>query len=61
MIENKPDFKKNLSSKKTPPNKSDISYDITSEGYESKEIIPYKGDGTPKSDIGVISLVVNLL
>jgi len=57
MIENKPDFKKNLSSKKTPPNKSDISYDITSEGYESKEIIPYKGDGTPKSDIGVISLV----
>jgi hypothetical protein len=29
---------------------------ITAEGYESKEIIPYKGDGTPKTDIGIIEL-----
>ena len=29
---------------------------ITAEGYESKEIIPYKGDGTPKTDIGDIEL-----
>lgn len=30
---------------------------ITAEGYESKEIIPYKGDGTPKTDIGIIELI----
>lgn len=30
---------------------------ISSPGYESVEIIPYKGDGTLKSDLGVISLV----
>tara|TARA_R110002020_G_scaffold466227_1_gene688643 strand:+ start:1292 stop:3325 length:2034 start_codon:yes stop_codon:yes gene_type:complete len=29
---------------------------ITSQGYESQEIIPYKGDGTPKSNIGTIDL-----
>ena len=29
---------------------------ITSPGYESIEIIPYKGDGTAKTDLGVISL-----
>ena len=29
---------------------------ISAEGYESKEIIPYKGDGTPKKDIGDIEL-----
>ena len=29
---------------------------ISAPGYESKEIIPYKGDGTAKSDLGVISL-----
>ena len=30
---------------------------ITAEGYESMEIIPYKGDGTPKKDMGVLPLV----
>ena len=29
---------------------------ITAEGYESMELIPYKGDGTPKPDIGDIEL-----
>jgi hypothetical protein len=29
---------------------------ISSPGYESVEIIPYKGDGTAKKDLGVISL-----
>ena len=29
---------------------------ITSQGYESQEIIPYKGDGTPKSNLGTIDL-----
>lgn len=29
---------------------------IAAEGYESKEITPYKGDGTAKTDLGVISL-----
>jgi hypothetical protein len=29
---------------------------ISAPGYESKEIVPYKGDGTAKSDLGVISL-----
>jgi hypothetical protein len=29
---------------------------ITKPGYESLEIIPYKGDGTVKTDLGVISL-----
>ena len=29
---------------------------ITKQGYESIEIIPYKGDGTVKTDLGVISL-----
>ena len=29
---------------------------IAAEGYESKEIIPYKGDGTPKEDLGTIEL-----
>jgi hypothetical protein len=29
---------------------------ISAPGYESKEIIPYKGDGTAKTDLGVISL-----
>ena len=29
---------------------------ISADGYESKEIIPYKGDGTPKNDLGVILL-----
>ena len=30
---------------------------ITKQGYESIEIIPYKGDGTAKTDLGVISLI----
>lgn len=30
---------------------------LSAQGYESIEIIPYKGDGTLKSDLGVISLV----
>ena len=29
---------------------------ISADGYESKELIPYKGDGTPKNDLGVILL-----
>ena len=29
---------------------------VTAEGYESMELIPYKGDGTPKPDIGDIEL-----
>jgi hypothetical protein len=29
---------------------------ISSPGYESKEIIPYKGDGTAKTDLGAILL-----
>jgi len=29
---------------------------ISAEGYESKEITPYKGDGTAKTDLGVIAL-----
>ncbi len=29
---------------------------ISSPGYESLEIIPYKGDGTAKTDLGVVSL-----
>lgn len=29
---------------------------ISAPGYESKEIIPYKGDGTAKTDLGIISL-----
>jgi len=29
---------------------------ISADGYESKEITPYKGDGTPKNDLGVILL-----
>jgi hypothetical protein len=29
---------------------------ISKPGYESLEIIPYKGDGTVKTDLGVISL-----
>lgn len=29
---------------------------ISAPGYESKEITPYKGDGTAKTDLGVISL-----
>jgi hypothetical protein len=29
---------------------------ISAEGYESKEITPYKGDGTAKADLGVIAL-----
>jgi hypothetical protein len=29
---------------------------ITSPGYESLEVIPYKGDGTAKDNLGVISL-----
>jgi hypothetical protein len=29
---------------------------ISSPGYESKEVIPYKGDGTVKTDLGVIAL-----
>lgn len=33
-----------------------ISLDISSEGFESQEIIPYKGNNTIKSDIGVIQL-----
>ena len=29
---------------------------ISAPGYESKEITPYKGDGTAKTDLGIISL-----
>jgi hypothetical protein len=29
---------------------------ITAPGYEAKEIIPYKGDGTVKEDLGIIQL-----
>jgi len=29
---------------------------IKAPGYESLEVIPYKGDGTPKEDLGVIKL-----
>jgi ElaB/YqjD/DUF883 family membrane-anchored ribosome-binding protein len=32
---------------------------ISAPGYESKEITPYKGDGTAKTDLGVISLTPN--
>ena len=30
---------------------------ISKPGYESIEVIPYKGDGTAKTDLGVISLI----
>jgi hypothetical protein len=30
--------------------------EISAPGYESVEIIPYKGDGTAKNDLGIISL-----
>jgi hypothetical protein len=33
-----------------------ISLDISSEGFESQEIIPYNGNNTIKSDIGIIQL-----
>ncbi len=48
----------NLSSS-LPPNsnfKNPPKILISSPGYESKEVIPYKGDGTAKTDLGVISL-----
>jgi len=38
-----------------PKNLPKIS--ISSPGYEPIEIIPYKGDGTAKTDLGIISLV----
>lgn len=43
-----------LSQDLTPKDLSKIT--ISAPGYESLEIIPYKGDGTAKTDLGVISL-----
>jgi len=41
----------------TPLTASLPAIEISAPGYESIEIIPYKGDGTVKTDLGVIPLV----
>ena len=46
-----------LSSSISPDNPKNLpKVLISAPGYESTEIIPYKGDGTAKTDFGVISL-----
>ena len=40
----------------TPQTASLPTIEISAPGYESMEIIPYKGDGTVKTDLGVIPL-----
>jgi len=49
-IELSSSFSQDISPKDLP------KINISAPGYESKEIIPYKGDGTAKTDLGVISL-----
>jgi hypothetical protein len=41
----------------TPQTSSLSTIEISAPGYESMEIIPYKGDGTVKTDLGVIPLI----
>jgi hypothetical protein len=41
----------------TPQTASLPAIEISAPGYESVEIIPYKGDGTVKTDLGVIPLI----
>ena len=41
----------------TPLTASFPAIEISAPGYESVEIIPYKGDGTVKTDLGVIPLI----
>ena len=54
---NKGEFTTNLTSSIQTTGSSDINkLLIKSPGYEPLEIIPYKGDGTAKNDLGVIKL-----
>lgn len=56
-------FKINLSSSIDNTSSSSLTQssfpaiEISSPGYESVEIIPYKGDGTLKTDLGVVPLI----
>jgi hypothetical protein len=54
---NKGEFKTDLTSSIQTTGSNDLNkLLIKAPGYESLEIIPYKGDGTAKNDLGVIKL-----
>ena len=55
---NKGEFNTDLTSSNQIIGSSDVNkLLIKAPGYESLEIIPYKGDGTTKDDLGVIKLI----
>lgn len=55
--DNKGEFTTNLTSSIPTTGSNDLNkLLIKAPGYESLEIIPYKGDGTAKNDLGVIKL-----